>query len=177
MALFHGNVKCNSDDSGKVFPINDPSHNRRYAIAQTMYNAKDMTEMPIEIALNLDTDEYFVNSGIPFSTKSIAMSHEIRKAIGKLSNVSEEEVALLNEATRDLANGNFLGNGSNLDMRMIQDPALSSIKGAVEKLLQLAKDQGLNITEAREKEIINSIFQKANTPENLGKYIVRGDFY
>ncbi len=177
MALFHGNVKCNSDDSGKVFPINDLSHNRRYAIAQTMYNAKDMTEMPIEIALNLDTDEYFVNSGIPFSTKSIAMSHEIRKAIGKLSEVSEEEMALLNEATRYLANGNFLGKGSNLDMRMIQDPALSSIKGAVEKLLQLAKDQGLNITEAREKEIINSIFQKANTPENLGKYIVRGDFY
>lgn len=176
MALFHGNgLESTYGGNGELL-INDINHNRRYAIAQTMYNAKDMTEMPIEIALNLDTPEYFNNSGVPFSTKSIAMSHEIRKAIGKLSEVSEEEMALLNEATRYLANGNFLGKGSNLDMKMIQDPALSSIKGAVEKLLQLAKDQGFNITEAREKEIINSIFQKANTPENLGEYIVRGDF-
>lgn len=187
MALFHGNGLENKYDSSDRLIINDRNHDRRYAIAQTMYNAKDMTEMPIEIALNLDTPEYFINSGIPFSTKSIAMSHEIRKAIAEISKnseknkdsknkVSEENIALLYEATRDLANGNFLGKGSNLDIRMIQDPALSSIKGAVEKLLQLAKDQGLDITEAREKEIINSIFQKANTPENLGEYIVRGDF-
>lgn len=184
MTLFHGNGLENTyfkyEGKDKLL-INDMNHDRRYAIAQTMYNAKDMTEMPIEIALNLDTPEYFINSGIPFSTKSIAMSHEIRKAIGRISKnkeneVSESDLALLNEATRDLANGNFLGKGSNLDIRMIQDPALSSIKGAVEKLLQLVKDQGINITEAREKEIINSIFQKANTPENLGEYIVRGDF-
>lgn len=180
MALFHGKDIDNEFINGGL-NVHGANHNRRYAIAQTMYNAKDMTEMPIEIALNLDTPEYFNNSGIPFSTKSIAMSHEIRKAIGKISEnkenkVSENDLALLNEATRDLANGNFLGKGSNLDMRMIQDPALSSIKGAVEKLLQLAKAQGLDITEAREKEIINSIFNKASTPENLGEYIVRGDF-
>ena len=85
-------------------------------------------------------------------------------------------MALLTQATVDLANGNYLGNGSNLDLRRIQEPALSSVEGAVKETLALAKNHGLNISEAKENEIINNIAQKAKNPEKLGQYIVRGDF-
>lgn len=176
MSLFHGSGLGNAFDEHGTLLIDDANHDRRYALAQTMCNAKDMTEMPIEIALNLDNPEYFTNSEIPFSTKSIAMSVAIRHALEGIDTISEKDMALLNEATRDLANGNFLGNGTNLDLRRIQEPALSSIEGAIEKILTLAQEQGLNLSESKKNEIITQIVQKVNTPENLGKYIVRGDF-
>lgn len=175
MTLFHGNG-LDSEYVNRTLQIVGPNHDRRYAIAQIMCNAKDMTEMPIEVALNIDNPSYYINTEIPFSTKSIAMSSAIRNALGKVGTISAQDMELLNEATRDLANGNFLGKGSNLDLRRIKEPALSSIEGAVEKLLQIAKENGFEISEDKIQEIARNVYQNANTPDNLGKYIVRGDF-
>lgn len=176
MGLFHGNGLNNEYDRNGKLLTSGTNHNRRFAITQTLYNTEDLSELPIEIALNIDNPEYYTNSEIPFSTKSVAMSYEIRKALSKNDTISKKDMALLNEASRDLANGNFLGNGSNLDLRRLQDPALSSIEGAVKKVLQLAKAQGLNISELEENEIVNRIYQNANNSAKIENYLVRGDF-
>ena len=178
MKLFHGKDYNNQFNNVGKLVIDGSDHEHRWAVAKTLTGSTIFSDLPLELALNIDNPEYF-NSEVPFSSKSIAMSYAIKRELEKLEalgHISKREMALLTQATVDLANGNYLGNGSNLDLRRIQEPALSSVEGAVKETLALAKNHGLNISEAKENEIINNIAQKAKNPEKLGQYIVRGDF-
>lgn len=154
MKMFHSNI-LGSDGRG---------HSTREAAIQVLSGAKSRADIPIELRLNVDNNDYFLT----ISPRAVAVSKLLLDVINEDKSISEEDKKLLIDAIVDLTNGNYLGEGVTENMRKIKIKELSSIDNALKEIVSLA---GVNLTSAE----IDSIVKKANDT-NLENYLVHGDF-
>ena len=140
---------------------------------QLLSGAKSIEDMPIEFRLNVDNKDYMRT----VSTRAIAMS----KLLGQVVNedlqgiASEEDIKNINQALIDLANGNYLGEGQNINYQTINIKELSSLNNAFETILKMAENHGLNLSNAERSQLIADVVAQANKMD-LNGYQVHGDF-
>ena len=140
---------------------------------QLLSGAKSIEDMPIEFRLNVDNKDYMRT----VSTRAIAMS----KLLGQVVNedlqgiASEEDIKNINQALIDLANGNYLGDGQNINYQTINIKELSSLNNAFETILKMAENHGLNLSNAERSQLIADVVAQANKMD-LNGYQVHGDF-
>lgn len=154
MSMFHANI-LGSDDRG---------HKTREAAIQVLTGAKSNADIPIELRLNVDNNDYFLTT----SPRAVAVSKLLMDVINEDKSISAEDKRLLSDAIVDLTNGNYLGEGVTENMQKIKIKELSSLEDALKEILTLA---GVSLTKAE----IDAIVQKANETD-LTNYLVHGDF-
>lgn len=164
MALFHGNLSV-QDGNGNF----NYAQNRDIRIKSMIQlaNADDFNSLPLEAKLNIDNPEYFNT----VSTYAVAMSQLLRDSINDFTSdvATEQEMKYLKLALVDLANGNYLGNGSTVQIPSINIPELASVENALKAMLQMA---GITITQSE----FDAIIKRANDPTLIEQFYVQGDF-
>lgn len=130
-------------------------------------NSDKYEDMPLEAQLNIDNVDYFKTT----SSRAVAMSKLFRDIINEdLKGIaSDSEIALLKQAMQNLTNGNYLGEGTNVNMASIQIDELKSLENALNSIM---KDSNIKLKDEDIKAIINS----AKDTERMKKYTVYGDF-
>lgn len=139
--------------------------NARKEIFKILVNS-DWESMPIEIKLNINNPRY--HNGI--SPKAVATADLYRDIIDTSLNdvANAEEKALLKEAIKELANGNYLDKGTGFRFLTNDLPQLAS---ASEALKELLADAGLKLPEGEFNEIVKA----ANREDIISKFYVMGD--
>lgn len=139
----------------------------RIEAMRLMTNSHFFQDMPLEAQLNIDNEDYFRT----VSPKAVGMSSLFRNIINEeLRDLcSSKELDLLNEATRDLVNGNYLGKGKNIQIPTIDIEEVKTLEGALKEILTLA-DISLNEND------FNNIIANAKDENKLKSYTVYGDF-
>jgi len=168
MGLFHSNLQ----NSVKNFA---ERRDHRLAVMQVLSGAKTVNEIPLELRLNADNMDYFRSN---ISTKAVAMSKLlIDSANEDLKGIaSDEDVKLLVQAFRDLANGNYLGNGNNINLQRMTLLELTSLEGALKEILKLAEAHGLRLTDTEKNKLINEVITLVNNNNLVAKYTINGGF-
>ena len=163
MGLFHSNL------------LNDYSNfeqNRegRLAAIKVLSGAKTEADIPLELRLNVDNNDYFLTA----SPRAIAMSKLLMEVLNEdCANVaSDEDKARITQALVDLTNGNYLGVGQTENMQKIKIKELSSVENAFREVLNMAK--GLNLSDAEKDKLIDAVIKQANSM-NMNNYLVHGD--
>ena len=158
MSMFHANI-LGADDRG---------HKTRKAAIQVLSGAKTVAEVPIELRLNVDNNDYFLTT----SARAVATSKLLMDVINEEKSISEEDKKRLIDALIDLTNGNYLGEGVTDSMQKIKIKELSSLEAAFNAILGIAKD--INLSEADRKKLVNAVIEKANS-KDLKDYLVHGE--
>lgn len=158
MSMFHANI-LGADDRG---------HKTREAAIQVLSGAKTVAEVPIELRLNVDNNDYFLTT----SARAVATSMLLMDVINEEKSISEEDKKRLIDALIDLTNGNYLGEGVTDSMQKIKIKELSSLEAAFNAILGIAKD--INLSEADRKKLVNAVIEKANS-KDLKDYLVHGE--
>lgn len=158
MSMFHANI-LGADDRG---------HKTREAAIQVLSGAKTVAEVPIELRLNVDNNDYFLTT----SARAVATSKLLMDVINEEKSISEEDKERLIDALIDLTNGNYLGEGVTDSMQKIKIKELSSLEAAFNAILGIAKD--INLSEADRKKLVNAVIEKANS-KDLKDYLVHGE--
>ena len=158
MSMFHANI-LGADDRG---------HKTREAAIQVLSGAKTVAEVPIELRLNVDNNDYFLTT----SARAVATSKLLMDVINEEKSISEEDKKRLIDALIDLTNGNYLGEGVTDSMQKIKIKELSSLEAAFNAILGIAKD--INLSEADRKKLVNAVIEKANS-KDLKDYLVHGE--
>lgn len=142
--------------------LNAHYYEPRKKMMPVLMNVDSYDQLPLEAKLNLYNMNYFRTA----SPRAIAMSKLMRDCISELSEntATAEEKRLLEQATTNLANGNFLGNGSNFELA-IKTPELSSLENA---LTAMATQAGINLGD-NFQNIINYANSRADA------YAIKGD--
>lgn len=153
MSMFHANI-LGSDERG---------HKTREAAIQVLSGAKTAADVPIELRLNVDNNDYFLTT----SARAVATSKLLMDVINEEKSISEEDKKRLINALIDLTNGNYLGEGVTDSMQKIKIKELSSLQAAFEEILKLS---GVALTNAEIAEVI----KKANELK-ISDYLVHGD--
>ncbi len=153
MSMFHANI-LGADDRG---------HKTREAAIQVLSGAKTVAEVPIELRLNVDNNDYFLTT----SARAVATSKLLMDVINEEKSISEEDKERLIDALIDLTNGNYLGEGVTGSMQRIKIKELSSLEAAFEEILKLS---GVTLTKAE----IDEVIKQANGL-NISDYLVHGD--
>lgn len=163
MELFHSNLL----NDYKNF---DQNRKGRLAAIKVLSGAKTEADIPIELRLNVDNNNYFLTA----SPRAIAMSKLLMEVLNDDCEkiVSDDDRARITKALVDLANGNYLGVGETENLQKIKIKELSSLEDAFKEVLNLSKD--LKLSEADKNKLISAVVQKANTID-LGNYLVHGD--
>lgn len=163
MGLFHSNL------------LNDYSNfeqNRegRLAAIKVLSGAKTEADIPLELRLNVDNNDYFLTA----SPRAIAMSKLLMEVLNEdCANVaSDEDKARITQALVDLTNGNYLGVGQTENMQKIKIKELSSVENAFREVLNMTK--GLNLSEADKNKLITEVVKQANSMD-MNNYLVHGD--
>lgn len=172
MSLFHSSVLHNYD---KFSNPNEfyKTHKHRMDIIRVLSGAKNMSEVPIELRLNVDNNDYFRT----VSSMAVAQSKLLMDSVYEDLNgiASPSDIKLIAQALADLANGNYLKSKISEPLTVIDIPELSSIEKAAEEIFKLAKQRGLNLSEQQKQEFIKKIVEQINSTD-LSDYSVYGDF-
>lgn len=158
MSMFHANI-LGSDERG---------HKTREAAIQVLSGAKTAADVPIELRLNVDNNDYFLTT----SARAVATSKLLMDVINEEKSISEEDKKRLINALIDLTNGNYLGEGVTDSMQKIKIKELSSLQAAFNAILGIAKN--INLSEADRKKLVDAVIEKANS-KDLKDYLVHGD--
>lgn len=165
-------IHCLALDMGLFHNVDNK---RQHALdsMQILSGAKSIEEMPIEFRLNVDNKDYMRT----VSTRAVAMSKLLSQIVNEdLKGVAtDDDIKNINQALVDLANGNYLGEGQNINYQTINIKELSSLDNAFATILNMAENHGLNLTETERKNLIADVVKNANQM-NFDKYLVHGDF-
>ncbi len=161
MDMFHANIL----DQG------DRGHRAREAAIQVLSGAKSPSEVPIELRLNVDNNDYFLTT----SSRAVANSKLLMSVVYEDKALSEEDKRRLADAIRDLTYGNYLGEGATESLQKIKIKELSSLDNAFEEILDLAESKGLKLNASEREQLKRAVVEKAKNA-NLSKYLVHGDF-
>lgn len=164
--LFHGNIL----NDYKNF-----SQGNRYRTdaIRVLSGAKTMKDVPIELRLNVDNNDYFKT----VSLKAVAMSKLLLDNLYDLpeSVISTEDKALIKDALIDLTNGNYLKEQTSDKLTTINIKELSSLDSAFHEILNLASKHGLTLTSKEKQKLVNEVVKTANSID-ISDYLVHGDF-
>ena len=139
---------------------------------QLLSGADSLRETPVEFILSGRDNDYMKT----ISTRAIAMSKLLKDTVNEnLKGIaSSEDIRNINQALIDLANGNYLGIGSNIDYRTNKVEELSSLQKSVEAIVNMAEKHGLKLSDTERNELVNNILANAETKYN--DYLAVGDF-
>lgn len=176
MGLFHSPVLHNYDKYSTDKNAREQFerlHKHRMDIIRVLSGAKNMSEVPIELRLNVDNNDYFRT----VSSMAVAQSKLLMDSVYEDLNgiASQADIRLIAQALADLANGNHLKSKISEPLTVIDIPELSSIEKAAEEIFKLAKQHGLNLIEQQKQEFIKKIVEQINSTD-LSDYSVYGDF-
>ncbi len=172
MGLFHSSLKHGYKNGHAEFEGN---RSYRQDMMRALTGARTNTELPLELRLNIDNNEYFRTT----SSRAAAMTNVLMAAVYEDLNgiASEEDKKRLIDALVDLTNGNYLGEGQTLSPAVINVPELSSLENAFEALLKTAENSyGLKLSEAERKQIFDNVIKIANSDDMMNNYLVHGGF-
>ena len=165
-------IHCLALDMGLFHNVDNK---RQHALdsMQILSGAKSIEEMPIEFRLNVDNKDYMRT----VSTRAVAMSKLLSQIVNEdLKGVAtDDDIKNINQALVDLANGNYLGEGQNINYQTVNIKELYSLDNAFATILNMAENHGLNLTETERKNLIADVVKNANQI-NFDKYLVHGDF-
>ena len=161
MDMFHANIL----DSGAR------GHRAREAAIQVLSGAKSLSEVPIELRLNVDNNDYFLTT----SARAVANSKLLMSVIYEDSSLSEEDKKRLSDAIVDLTYGNYLGEGATESLQKIKIKELSSLDNAFEEILVLAESKGLKLNANEREQLKKAVVDNAKNAD-ISKYLVHGDF-
>lgn len=166
MKLFHSTLLNDCKDFGN-------RRDQRLKVIQTLSGAPTMADVPIELRLNADNNDYFRT----ISARAVAQSRLLMGSVFEDLNgiASDADKRLIINALIDLANGNYLGEGSTDKLTKIKIKELSSLEEAFSAILKMAESHGLKLTETEKNELIKQVASSANSM-NLANYYVHGDF-
>lgn len=154
MNMFHANI-LGGDERG---------HNAREAAIQVLSASKTQADVPIELRLNVDNNDYFLT----INPRAVAVSKLLMDVINEDKSISEADKKVLIDAIVDLTNGNYLGEGVTPNMTRIRIKELSSLENALKEILNLS---GITLSKAE----MDAILKIANA-KDLANYLVHGDF-
>ena len=172
MGLFHSSLKYGYENGRAKF---EDKRGYRQDMMRALTGARTNAELPLELRLNIDNNEYFRTT----STRAAAMTNVLMASVYEDLNgiASEEDKKRLIDALIDLTNGNYLGDGQTLNPAVINVPELSSLENAFEALLKTAENSyGLKLSEAERKQIFDNVIKTANSEDVMNNYLVHGDF-
>ena len=156
MELFHANLLNDWNNFSQ-------GHKAREAAIKVLSGAKTNAEIPIELRLNVDNNNYFLTE----SARAIAVSKLLMDVINEDKLIAEDDRKRLIDALVDLTNGNYLGKGVTENMQKIKIKELSSLEAAFNEVLKLS---GKTLSKAD----IDAVVKKANE-KDLSNYLVQGD--
>lgn len=169
MKLFHSPVLMNYPDGKADF---SRAHNHREDIIRILSGARTMKDVPIELRLNVDNNDYFRT----VSARAVAQSKLLMDTLFELEGkIPAQDVELIKNALIDLTNGNYLSADKTEDMTRINIKELSSLENAFEEILRLSEKHGLNISESEKQKLMEKVLNEANS-KDLSNYLVHGDF-
>ena len=167
MGLFHSPMLNNYKDFNNY-------HEHRLEAIKVLSGAEKNSDIPIELRLNVDNNNYFRT----INPRAVAMSKlildSINEDLDKIAN--EDDKNLLRKALIDLTNGNYLGEGYTHKVTRIKIDELSSINNAFETILKMAEKHGLKLNANERKQLLEAVVTKANSIADSEKYLVHGDF-
>lgn len=163
MGLFHSNLLNDYHNF-------EQNRDGRMAAIKVLSGAKTEADIPLELRLNVDNNNYFLTA----SPRAIAMSKLLMEVLNEdcAGVASDEDKARITKALVDLTNGNYLGVGQTENMQKIKLQELSSVENAFKEVLKMAK--GLNLSEADKNKLITEVVKQANSM-NINNYLVHGD--
>ena len=162
MSLFHSTLMHDFSDYTK-------NRSQRMEVIKLLSGASDINQIPLELRLNVDNLDYFRT----VSARAVAQSKLLSESIAEdlKGKISEEDIKLLQEALIDLANGNYLNSKITEKMTRINIPQLSTIENIVNEISNIAKKQGVALTDKEIQIIINNVKLL-----DFDNYLVHGDF-
>lgn len=165
-------IHCLALDMGLFHNVDNK---RQHAVEsmQILSGAKSIDETPIEFRLNADNKDYMRT----VSTRAVAMSKLLSQIVNEdLKGIAtQDDIKNISQALVDLANGNYLGEGQNINYQTINIKELSSLDDAFSTILKMAEKHGLKLSETERKQLIADVVAQANKM-NLDGYQVHGDF-
>lgn len=169
MGLFHSPL-LHKYENGKA-DFSD-EREKRLDVIRVMSAAKTISDVPIELRLNVDNNDYFKT----VSSRAVAQSKLIMDAIDDLgANISDKDAMLLKNALVDLTNGIYMSNAAN-SMTKINIKELSSVENAFKEILKIAKEKyHMNLTDVEYAEMVKRTADKA-AQMDLNDFLVHGDF-
>ena len=167
MKLFHSNMLNNYKDF-------ENNREHREAAIKVLSGAQNNSEIPIELRLNIDNNDYFrtVNS------RAVAMSKLLMDSVNEDLNgiISDENRKHIIKALIDLTNGNYLSEDKSEQLTKISIKELSSLNDAFGTILKMARKHGLNLSTTEEEKLLNAVVNQANNKKNFNNYLVQGGF-
>ena len=135
-------------------------------------NSDSVEDIPIELRLCINNPVYMRTVNM----KAAAMAKLLRDIVNEdLKGIAtEDDIKNLNAAFVDLVNGNYLGEGKNINYQRINIKELSSLNGAFDKILQLAENHGLKLSESERKKLLDNVVKTAKQ-KDLSNYLVNKD--
>ncbi len=164
MELFHSNLL----NDYKNFSQN---HKYRQEAIKVLSGAKKDSEIPIELRLNVDNNDYFLT----VSPRAVANSKLLISVIKEDKSISDKDKKCLMDAIVDLTYGNYLGEGATENIQKIRIKELSSLNNALDEILFLAENNGLKLSTSERIQLKSAVVKKANE-KDLSNYLVHGDF-
>ena len=170
MRLFHSPLLFGYDNGKANF---SSEHKQREDAIRILSGAKTMSEVPVELRLNVDNNDYFKT----VSSRAVAQSKLIMDTIDDLGNyISSKDAKLIKNALIDMSNGIYLENVKTPQMTRINIKELSSIEDAFKEILLLAKqNHHLNLTDTEYEAMVQKTVAKADEMD-LSDFLVHGDF-
>lgn len=166
MGLFHSTLLNDYKNFGD-------KQGQRLKVIQTLSGAKTMADVPIELRLNADNNDYFRT----VSSRAVAQSRLIMGSVFEDLDglATEADKKLIVDALIDLANGNYLGEGSTDKLTKINIKELSSLENAFGEILKMSEAHGLKLSETERAELLKQVVDMANSMD-LKNYYVHGGF-
>ena len=171
MKLFYSPMVHSFEPNGKA--DFSRAHNDRIDAIKVLSGTTDLKNVPIELRLNVDNNDYFRT----VSSRAVAQSKLLLGIVDEdlKGLLSDAEIDLLKKSLTDLTNMNYMQDKNTQSMTHINIKELSSLKNAFEEILKLAENHGLKLTEAEKQKLIEDVVNQANNMD-LSDYLVHADF-
>ena len=163
MELFHSNLLNDYNDFSQ-------NHKYRQDAIRVLSGAKTDADIPIELRLNVDNNDYFLT----VSPRAVANSKLLIPVIYEDKTLSDEDKKRLVDAIIDLTYGNYLGEGATENLQKIRINEISSLDNAFDEILYLAGNNGLTLSADEKAKLKAAVVKQANEM-NLSNYLVHGD--
>ena len=164
MPLFFANLLNDYQDFSQ-------NHNYRQDAIKVLAGAKSNADIPIELRLNVDNNDYFLT----VSPRAVANSKLLMDVVYEDKTLSDEDKKRLVDAMIDLTYGSYLGEGATENMLKIRINEISSLDNAFDEILYLAGNNGLKLTQEEVNKLKEAVVKQANETD-LSSYLVHGDF-
>ena len=166
MRLFHSGLLHDGNDFSK-------ESLQRQDVIRVLSGAKTESDIPIELRLNVDNNDYFLT----LNPRAVALNKLLMDVVynqmgDKLTEADKRNFA---NSLIDLANDNYLGSGKTEPLTRIHIKELSSLEDAFSSILAMAENHGLRLSETERKSLLESVVKNANEMD-LARYRVHGGF-